>query len=603
MNNQCYSNKDCNIKLNIIIREKVEETLEKNFDKGENALSNFNDDVKINCNEKIDVESLRNEEGRYCCRLCPRSYKDKKKLYRHVRNKHSGEIDNITSKILNNSNLEKLKDFITTSNATDIKINNISIKSYNKKIINASIIEGKCICGGKFTKNFKQLKKSGCYCPKCTTKNKSNKAKQTCMEKFGVENPMHSSEIVKKQENTMQERYGVTNPFLSSDIQLKAQETQRKLYGGLGLGSKIIAKKIKKTCLEEYGVEHAMQNLSVKEKSFNTQLKLYGGTGLGSKIISKKIRNTMLQRYGIENPMESQEFIQKIKDVFIEKYGEENPMYIPEFVKKQENTMLEKYGVTNLFLTPDFHLKAQETQRKLYGGTGLGSKIIAKKIKNTMIERYGVENPMDCPEFVQKIVDTMLERYNVINPMHVVEFFEKCTSNTNSFTYHEYVFENGKVVKCQGYEPHALRILENLDLIEVISKNQNKIECKEKTYKINADISTILSKLDNKYKYSDYIDKKFKLTKFWYDFNCKQKRYYPDIGFLKCNTIIEVKSTYSFENWGIEKNIAKALSVIKMGFNFEWWIFDKNKNLLIIDSNYINKKFNICRQIENLIPS
>lgn len=97
MNNQCYSNKECNINLNITdIKKKVEEIMETKSDIGENALSNFNEDNFPS--HKIDIESLKNENGRYCCRLCKSTYKNTRDFYKHIREKHPNEIDNFNTR-------------------------------------------------------------------------------------------------------------------------------------------------------------------------------------------------------------------------------------------------------------------------------------------------------------------------------------------------------------------------------------------------------------------------------------------------------------------------------------------------------------------------
>lgn len=61
---------------------------------------------------------------------------------------------------------------------------------------------------------------------------------------------------------------------------------------------------------------------------------------------------------------------------------------------------------------------------------------------------------------------------------------------------------------------------------------------------------------------------------FYYE-NNKKRRYYPDFYHKKSNTIIEIKSTYTF-NYNISKNLLKKDCVLNNGYNF----------LFIIDKNY-----------------
>jgi hypothetical protein len=49
------------------------------------------------------------------------------------------------------------------------------------------------------------------------------------------------------------------------------------------------------------------------------------------------------------------------------------------------------------------------------------------------------------------------------------------------------------------------------------------------------------------------------------------RNYFPDIYIKSTNTIIEVKSQWTFDNWK-EKNLAKEQACLQQGFNFEFII-------------------------------
>ena len=111
------------------------------------------------------------------------------------------------------------------------------------------------VCGKKlkfygFNTGYQQ------YCSyKCANNNEViEKRKQTCLEKYGVENPNQCKEIKEKSKQTCLEKYGVENPFASEKIK----------------------KQIKQTCLEKYGVEYSGQNEEVKSKAKNTLKFKYG---------------------------------------------------------------------------------------------------------------------------------------------------------------------------------------------------------------------------------------------------------------------------------------------------------------------------------------
>lgn len=72
-----------------------------------------------------------------------------------------------------------------------------------------------------------------------------DKRKETCLERFGCEYAFQNPEILQKASNTMQERYGISWAMQSKDIQMKAQET----------------------CKINYGVNHPLQNPDLLKKA------------------------------------------------------------------------------------------------------------------------------------------------------------------------------------------------------------------------------------------------------------------------------------------------------------------------------------------------
>ena len=95
-------------------------------------------------------------------------------------------------------------------------------------------------------------------CCKCTQLDKEVRAKnkQTCIDRYGVENAAQSDIFKEKYRQTCIDRYGVDNSFKSEDIK----------------------NKIKQTCIDRYGVENPHQNKQIKEKAKNTLITKYGIT-------------------------------------------------------------------------------------------------------------------------------------------------------------------------------------------------------------------------------------------------------------------------------------------------------------------------------------
>lgn len=122
---------------------------------------------------------------------------------------------------------------------------------------------------------------------------------------------------------------------------------------------------------------------------------------------------------------------------------------------------------------------------------------------------------------------------NWSNPLFAERMFK------SSVRYKNYTLPSGRVIKLQGYEPLVLeQLLESYDERDII------IGIKE----LNKNIGKI-----------QYM---FKNTK---------RTYYPDFYIKSTNTIIEVKSQWTFDKWK-EKNLAKEQACLEQGFNFQFMI-------------------------------
>lgn len=117
------------------------------------------------------------------------------------------------------------------------------------------------------------------------------------------------------------------------------------------------------------------------------------------------------------------------------------------------------------------------------------------------------------------------------------EYAKKCLLNGRK--YKKYKMPSGKTVKIQGYENFALDLL-------LKKYNEDDIFISFEMFKIIPYIS--------------------------YNFKNKSHRYYPDIFIKSTNTIIEVKSNWTFELHK-DMNIAKKQACISEGYNFEFLIF------------------------------
>ena len=155
-------------------------------------------------------------------------------------------------------------------------------RDYSQELVKRETkIEGKCRneeCNDMFNKSFQELiENKNFYCKKCLNKLSDKKRKETCLEKYGVENAMSNESVQNKIKLTNLQKYGVEYTFQSEQYKIKYKSTVLKKFGVENVSqNEDIKKKKIKTCLENYGVEHPSQSNKIKQKKIETSLKNYG---------------------------------------------------------------------------------------------------------------------------------------------------------------------------------------------------------------------------------------------------------------------------------------------------------------------------------------
>ena len=105
----------------------------------------------------------------------------------------------------------------------------------------------------------------------------TEKRKQTCLVKYGVEYASQDEGVKNKNEQTCLDRYGVTSTALVPEIRARQRQTCLNKYGvDNPLKSKEIQDKVKHTNLERYGVENPWYDKSILDKRYETNMRLYG---------------------------------------------------------------------------------------------------------------------------------------------------------------------------------------------------------------------------------------------------------------------------------------------------------------------------------------
>lgn len=102
------------------------------------------------------------------------------------------------------------------------------------------------------------------------------KAKQTNIERYGVENVFQASAVKTKIQETNLKKYNVINPSQSNLIKQKKIKTSLKNYGvEYPTQSNIIKEQTKETNIKKYGYEFATQNEIIRNKAKYTKQKTW----------------------------------------------------------------------------------------------------------------------------------------------------------------------------------------------------------------------------------------------------------------------------------------------------------------------------------------
>lgn len=160
--------------------------------------------------------------------------------------------------------------------------------------------------------------------------------------------------------------------------------------------------------------------------------------------------------------------------------------------------------------------------------------------KETSMERYGTDNPSKSDIIKQRIVDTNVRRHGVEYAMQLPAFFRK--AQQTSFQRRKYVSPFGDIYMIMGYE----------DM------------CLDEIFEVYGDIQ-VLAGEDENIPVISYISN-----------DGKEHTYYPDIYIPSLNMLLEVKSTYRYEQ---EKDaiIAKAEASSKL-YDFQIVIYKNRRS-------------------------
>lgn len=230
------------------------------------------------------------------------------------------------------------------------------LKDYSKEDIKANTnILAQCVnyndCNNVFEKSFKVLLNykniiSG-YCTECANENKTNKTKDTCIKKYGLDHVFKVKEIIDKKEKTNIEKYGFKCALQNKEVIQKRYDTNLEKYGRINpMQNEEILNKAKKTNLEKYGSYCPAKNPEINLKTEQTNLEKYGTKKYFSSCDSKeKIIKHNIEKYGVKYYLQSDDKKEKSKITCMEKYGVVHPMHDPIISEKasKNSYLLKKY--------------------------------------------------------------------------------------------------------------------------------------------------------------------------------------------------------------------------------------------------------------------
>jgi uncharacterized C2H2 Zn-finger protein len=101
--------------------------------------------------------------------------------------------------------------------------------------------------------------------------NNHEKYKQTCQEKWGVDNVFQVEEIKEKSKQTCLKNNGVEYSLQSNEIRGRGKQTKKEKYGNENYNNR---EKSKQTCLKNNGVEWCQQNIEIFLKTQKTRFKI-----------------------------------------------------------------------------------------------------------------------------------------------------------------------------------------------------------------------------------------------------------------------------------------------------------------------------------------
>ncbi|ALH06974.1 putative Vsr/MutH/archaeal HJR family endonuclease [Port-miou virus] len=411
----------------------------------------------------------------------------------------------------------------------------VSQRTLGERTENARrILEAKgCILTGEYVNNYTKVE----YTCKC--------GKEKCEVKISIakgEKWVGCSDCsLESRKKTNFERYGNTCSFLAKGSRKKTQEEAAKflweknkcIMTGEYIGYR---KPVEYTC--HCGRTGCLVSLSTAWK------KNWAGC---SECGKKQHAETNMRVYGVECALKNKKVREKIAATNMEKRGVDNPSKDPKVREKFRETMKERYDVEYPIQNPEIKEKIKETLEKTHGvECAFQTQKCKEKSRAALTKKYGPGGAFSDPEVRRKCKETNKARHGYEHIMHNDEIFAK--RQKSAFGVKKFVLPSGREIAYQGYEHFAIQLL-----LDEGNNEENIFSCFDKKIRVG-------------YTYLD-----------------KFRKYQPDIFIQDTNTVVEVKSTWTFSKMHgeKEKTLAKLETCRREGYNTRLLVFSPKGEVLL----------------------
>ena len=270
----------------------------------------------------------------------------------------------------------------------------------------------------------------------------------------------NSSKLKERRKETCIEKWGVDNPSKSKDIKDKVMKTNIDRYGHeWATKSKEVKDKIKDKFIENWGVDNPSKVKEVRDRAKSTMVDRFGVEhAMWSDEIKKKVVNKFIENWGVDNPSKVKEVRDKAKSTMVDRFGVEYPLQNSDILNKSISTLFNNWGVKSPLQNKDIIKKLKEDNIKKWGVDNPSkSEIIKDKIKSTILERYGTLNLFEIDSIKDKIEKTNIDKFGENHISKNKKYREKYNISKN-INYIEYLYDGISLFKCDRGDNHNFEI-------------------------------------------------------------------------------------------------------------------------------------------------